>query len=66
MRGFRWQRQEADLFERFERSWDLARECLRLHEPPWHTNALYRYANGDPATGGIDKNLLESAFRARG
>ena len=31
-----------------------------------YSAALYRYANGDPATGGIDKNLLESAFHARG
>ncbi len=27
--------------------------------------ALYRYASGDPALGGIDKDLLEGAFRAR-
>ena len=31
-----------------------------------YSAALYRYANGDPATGGIDKNLLDGAFRARG
>jgi len=30
-----------------------------------YSAALYRYANGDPATGGIDKDLLEGAFRAR-
>ena len=30
-----------------------------------YSAALYRYANGDPATGGIDKTLLEGAFRAR-
>jgi Family of unknown function (DUF6159) len=27
--------------------------------------ALYRYASGDPAQSGIDKDLLEGAFRAR-
>jgi len=27
--------------------------------------ALYRYADGDAATGGIDTDLLDSAFRAR-
>jgi hypothetical protein len=31
-----------------------------------YSAALYRFASGDPATGGIDKDLLESAFRARG
>jgi hypothetical protein len=31
-----------------------------------YSAALYRYANGDTATGGIDKNLLDGAFRARG
>lgn len=30
-----------------------------------YSAALYRYANGDPAAGGIDPHLLESAFRAR-
>lgn len=30
-----------------------------------YSAALYRYANGDPAAGGIDPDLLESAFRAR-
>ena len=30
-----------------------------------YSAALYRYASGDPATGGIDKDLLEGAFRAR-
>ncbi len=30
-----------------------------------YSAALYRYANGDAATGGIDKDLLEGAFRAR-
>ena len=27
--------------------------------------ALYRYASGDPAGGGIDKELLEGAFHGR-
>ena len=30
-----------------------------------YTAALYRYANGDGATPGIDKGLLESAFRPK-
>lgn len=30
-----------------------------------YSAALYRYASGDPATGGIDKGLLEGAFGAR-
>jgi hypothetical protein len=30
-----------------------------------YSAALYRYARGDPARGGIDENLLEGAFRAR-
>jgi hypothetical protein len=30
-----------------------------------YSAALYRYANGDPATGGIDQDLLNAAFRAR-
>jgi uncharacterized protein DUF6159 len=30
-----------------------------------YSAALYRYATGDSATGGIDKDLLEGAFRAR-
>ena len=30
-----------------------------------YSAALYRYASGDPAQGGIDKDLLEGAFRAR-
>ncbi len=31
-----------------------------------YSAALYRYATGDPATGGIDRDLLDGAFRARG
>jgi hypothetical protein len=31
-----------------------------------YSAALYRYANGDPAAGGIEPRLLEDAFRARG
>jgi hypothetical protein len=27
--------------------------------------ALYRYADGDAATGGLDADLLQGAFRAR-
>ena len=30
-----------------------------------YSAALYRYANGDPAAGGIEPRLLEDAFRAR-
>jgi len=30
-----------------------------------YSAALYRFATGDPATGGIDRKLLENAFRAR-
>jgi hypothetical protein len=30
-----------------------------------YTAALYRYANGDGATPGVDKGLLESAFRPK-
>jgi hypothetical protein len=30
-----------------------------------YSAALYRYATGDPATGGIDRDLLDGAFRAR-
>lgn len=30
-----------------------------------YSAALYRYASGDPASGGIDKELLEGAFRGR-
>ena len=30
-----------------------------------YSAALYRYACGDSAQGGIDKHLLEGAFRAR-
>ena len=30
-----------------------------------YSAALYRFAIGDPATGGIDRNLLEHAFRPR-
>jgi hypothetical protein len=30
-----------------------------------YSAALYRFATGDPATGGIDRNLLEHAFRAK-
>ena len=30
-----------------------------------YSAALYRYASGDSATGGIDRSLLEGAFRAR-
>jgi hypothetical protein len=30
-----------------------------------YSAALYRYAHGDPGTGGIDRDLLEGAFRAR-
>jgi hypothetical protein len=30
-----------------------------------YSAALYRYARGDSAQGGIDKHLLEGAFRAR-
>ena len=30
-----------------------------------YSAALYRYASGDPATGGIDKGLLAGAFGAR-
>ncbi len=30
-----------------------------------YSAALYRYASGDPAMGGIDKTLLEGAFRSR-
>lgn len=30
-----------------------------------YTAALYRYANGDGATSGVDKGLLESAFRPK-
>ncbi len=30
-----------------------------------YSAALYRFATGDPATGGIDRNLLEHAFRSR-
>jgi hypothetical protein len=30
-----------------------------------YSAALYRFATGDPATGGIDRNLLENAFRAK-
>ena len=30
-----------------------------------YSAALYRYASGDAALGGIDKSLLEGAFRAR-
>ena len=30
-----------------------------------YSAALYRYASGDPALGGIDKTLLEGAFRGR-
>lgn len=30
-----------------------------------YSAALYRFATGDPATGGIDRNLLEHAFRPR-
>ena len=30
-----------------------------------YSAALYRYANGDPASGGIDKTLLASAFQPK-
>jgi hypothetical protein len=30
-----------------------------------YSAALYRYATGDPANGGIDQDLLDGAFRAR-
>ena len=30
-----------------------------------YSAALYRFAIGDPASGGIDRNLLENAFRAK-
>ena len=30
-----------------------------------YSAALYRYANGDPAAGGIEPHLLEGAFQAR-
>ena len=30
-----------------------------------YSAALYRYASGDPAAGGIDQDLLDGAFRAR-
>ena len=30
-----------------------------------YSAALYRFTTGDPATGGIDRTLLEHAFRAR-
>jgi len=30
-----------------------------------YSAALYRFATGDPATGGIDRNLLENAFQAK-
>jgi hypothetical protein len=30
-----------------------------------YSAALYRYASGDPSIGGIDKTLLEGAFRGR-
>jgi len=29
-----------------------------------YSAALYRFSTGDPATGGIDRKLLENAFRA--
>jgi hypothetical protein len=30
-----------------------------------YSAALYRFATGDPASGGIDRNLLENAFQAK-
>jgi hypothetical protein len=30
-----------------------------------YSAALYRFATGDPATGGFDRRLLENAFRAK-
>lgn len=30
-----------------------------------YSAALYRFATGDPATGGVDRKLLENAFRAK-
>ncbi len=30
-----------------------------------YSAALYRFATGDPATGGIDRNLLENAFQVK-
>jgi hypothetical protein len=30
-----------------------------------YSAALYRFATGDPASGGIDRNLLENAFRPK-
>jgi hypothetical protein len=30
-----------------------------------YSAALYRFATGDPATGGIDRSLLENAFRQK-
>jgi hypothetical protein len=47
----------------------LAVSLLGLAQATLHgvySAALYRYANGDPAAGGIEPRLLEDAFRARG